>query len=122
MSCQSLTNEISVERTIALIFSNPFLDFGSDTVIKEDDIAFEEFFQFLGDGLEGVLVRALTIGTAEVGHQGDCFGMVVDAVLDGGQGSDNALVVCDFVWGSFFLGDLASSQLRISSTGRMKAH
>jgi hypothetical protein len=108
--------------TIALVFINPFLDFGSDTIIKENDIPFEEFFQFLSDGLERVFFRGLAIGTAEMGHQGDCFGMVIDAVLDGWQRSDNALVVCDLVGSSFLLGDLESSQLSISGTEAMEIH
>jgi hypothetical protein len=114
--------KLSVGVTIAHAFSNLFLDFGSDTVIKENDIAFEECFQFLSDGLEGVLFRALAIGTAEMGHQGNCFGMVVDTIPDGWQGSDNALVVCDLVGSSFLLGDLASSQLPISGTGALAIH
>jgi hypothetical protein len=122
LAYQSLVNELLVGGTIALAFSNAFLDFGSDTVIKENDIAFEEFFQFLSDGLEGVLFRALAIGTAEMRHQSDCFGMVIDAVLDGWQGSNNALVICDLVGSSFLLGDLASSQLPISWTGAMVIH
>lgn len=39
----------------------------------------------------------MTIWTAEVGHEDDCFGSMVAGVFDGGKGADNALVVCDAV-------------------------
>ena len=97
--------------TITLIFGDPFLDFGTNTIIKEDDIAFEEFFQFLSDGFEGVFLGALTIRTTEMRHQNNCSGLVLDTVLDGRQGSDNALIICDFVRRGFLLRDLAPSQL-----------
>jgi hypothetical protein len=100
-----------VELTITLVFSDAFLNFRANTIIKEDDIALEEFLQFLSNGFERVFLRALTIWTAEMGHQGDCFGLVVDTVFDGRQSSDNALIVCDFVGRSFLLGDLVAGQL-----------
>ena len=30
-----------------------------------------------------------------MGHKDDSFGAMVPGVLDGGQGADNALIVCD---------------------------
>jgi hypothetical protein len=42
-----------------------------------------------------------------VGHQSDCFCFMVNAVLDGWQCSDDALIVCDFVWSSLLLWNLS---------------
>jgi len=39
----------------------------------------------------------LAVWSAEVRHEDNGFGAMVDSVLDGGQSADDALVVCDLV-------------------------
>lgn len=41
----------------------------------------------------------MTVWTAEVGHEDDGFGAMVAGVFDGGKGTDNALIVCNFLVG-----------------------
>ena len=79
-------------------------DFEADTIFEETDGAAEEFREFFGDGLEGVFGHAATIRAAEVAHQ-DNGGALVERVLDGGEGGDDALGVRDGA-GGFVLGNI----------------
>jgi len=68
----------------------------ADAVIGEGDLlAAEELLELGNNGLEGVLGVDLAVGAAEVGHQDDGFGAILDSVLDGGEGAGDTLVVGD---------------------------
>lgn len=82
------------------------LDFGTNTVIEEENLLIEEFLQFLCNRFQGELLGRFPVRPAEMGHQGDCLGFVVRAVLDGRQCRDNTLIVCDFVRSSLLLRNL----------------
>lgn len=76
---------------------NDLLDIFADTLIGEDDTAAKKLFELRDDGLQAVLEVLLAIRTAEVGHQDDRLGAIVDGILDGGQGTDDTLVVGDLL-------------------------
>ena len=42
-----------------------------------------------------------------MGHQSDGLGFMLDAVFDGGQRSNDTLIVGDLVWRNLFLGNLS---------------
>lgn len=68
----------------------------ADAVVGESDLlATEELLELGDDGLEGVLGVDLAVGTAEVGHQDDGLRAILNSVLDGGESTDDALVVGD---------------------------
>lgn len=68
----------------------------ANAVVGEGDLlAAEELLELGDDGLERVLGVGLAVGAAEVGHQDDGFGAIVNGVLDGGDGAGDALVVGD---------------------------
>jgi hypothetical protein len=68
----------------------------ADAVVGERDfLAVEQLLELGDDGLERVLGVGLAVGAAEVGHQDDGFGAIVDGVLDGGDGAGDTLVVGD---------------------------
>ncbi|KAI3485128.1 hypothetical protein L1887_51565 [Cichorium endivia] len=69
----------------------------ADTVGQELDVLGEQLGDLGGDGLERVLGDGLAVGAAHVGHEDDCLGLLLDGVLDGGERSDDALVVGDLV-------------------------
>ena len=71
------------------------LDLGANAVGSKGDGLAEELLELTDDGLERVLGVDLTVGAAEAGHEDDRLGTVVKGILDGGQGTDNALVVGD---------------------------
>ena len=65
-------------------------------VVGEGDLlAAEELLELSNDGLEGVFAVGLAVGAAEVGHQDNGLGAIVDGILDGGDGAGNTLVVGD---------------------------
>lgn len=65
----------------------------ADTVLGEDDVAAEQFLQLGHNRLQAVLGVLLAIGTAEVGHQDNGLGAIVDSILDRRQSTDNTLGV-----------------------------
>lgn len=68
----------------------------ADAVVGEGDLlAVQELLELSRDGLEGVFGVGLAVGAAQVGHQDDSLGAILDGVLDGGEGADDALVVGD---------------------------
>ena len=72
------------------------LDLGTNAILSEDDVlAIQQLGKLGNDGLEAVLGVGLAVGAAQVGHQDDGLGAVVNGILDGGQSTDNALVVGD---------------------------
>jgi len=79
-------------------------DFEADAIFEETDGTAEEFGKLFGDGLEGVFGHAAAIRAAEVAHQ-DNAGSLVERVLDGREGGDDALGVRDGA-GGFVLGNI----------------
>lgn len=75
------------------------LDFGADTVAGEGDLLADELLELSNDGLQRVLGVDLAVRAAQVGHEDDSLGAIVDGVLDGGDGTGNALVVGDVLVG-----------------------
>ena len=73
------------------------LDLLANAVLGEDDAAAEQLLQLGNHGLQAVLVVLLAIRTTQVGHEDDRLGTILDGVLDGGQGTDNTLVVGDLL-------------------------
>lgn len=71
------------------------LGLSTDTVISEGDALSEKLLEHGHDGLQAVLGVDLAIGAAEVGHEDNGLGAVVDGILDGGEGTDDTLGVGD---------------------------
>lgn len=71
------------------------LDLGADAVVEESDVGVEQLLELLGNGLQRVLLNTLAVGTAEVRHQDDALGALLESVLNCGQSSGDALVVGD---------------------------
>ena len=71
------------------------LGLSADTVISEDDALAEKLLEHGNNGLQAVLGVDLAVGTAEVGHEHNGLGAVVDGILDGGEGTDDTLGVGD---------------------------
>ena len=74
---------------------NDLLDVLANTFVAEDDALAEKLLELGSNGLQAVLGVLLAIRTAEMGHQDNGLGAVVDGILDGGEGTDNTLVVGD---------------------------
>lgn len=75
------------------------LDLLANAVLREGDLLAQLLLELGHDGLQRVLGVALAVGTAEVGHEDDGFGAVVEGIFDGGDGADDALVVGDVLVG-----------------------
>ncbi len=65
----------------------------ADTVLRENDVAAEQFLQLGHNRLQAVFGVLLAIGTAEVRHQDNGLGAIVDSILDRGQSTDDTLGV-----------------------------
>lgn len=75
------------------------LDLRADTVGGHLDALAQKLLELRDDGLQAVLLVDLTVGTAEVGHQDNSLGAVVDGIFDGGDGTGDTLVVGDLLVG-----------------------
>jgi len=75
------------------------LGFLANRVLSEDNAAAQELLELRDNGLQTVLGIDLAIRTAEMGHEDDGLGAILDGVLDGGEGTDDTLVVGDFLVG-----------------------
>ena len=71
----------------------------ANRVLSEDNAAAQELLELRDNGLQTVLGVDLAVGTAEVGHEDDGLGAILDGVLDGGEGTDDTLVVGDVLVG-----------------------
>lgn len=71
------------------------LDVLAHAVLREDNTATKQLLQLRNHGLQTVLEVLLAVGTTEVGHEDDGLGAMVDSVLDGGESTDDTLVVGD---------------------------
>lgn len=73
------------------------LGLGADAVLGEEDGLAQQLLELGDDGLQAVLGVDLAVGTAQVGHEDNGLGAILNGVLDGGQGTDDTLVVGDFL-------------------------
>jgi hypothetical protein len=74
------------------------LDSLADAVVHERDLlraaaAAKQLFQLRHHGPQAVLVDALAVGPAQVRHEHHRLGAVLNGILDGGDGADDALIV-----------------------------
>lgn len=75
------------------------LNLWSDAVRSEGDAATEKLLKLRNNRLERELVVDLSVWAAQVGHQDNSLGAVVDGILDGGDGTGNTLCVGDILLG-----------------------
>jgi hypothetical protein len=71
------------------------LNLSSHAVIQHGHRLADDTLKSLGDGLEGVLLVLLAVGTAEVGREDDALGTIVEAVLDRWNGTLDTSCVGD---------------------------
>lgn len=72
------------------------LDLRADAVLRENHrAATKQLLQLGHDGLQAEFGIGLAVWPAEMGHEHDGFGAVVDGIFDGWKRSDDSLVVCD---------------------------
>jgi hypothetical protein len=71
------------------------LNLGADAVGSEGHALAQLLLELGHDGLQRVLGVDLAVGAAEMGHEHHGLGTIVDGVLDGGDGADDALGVGD---------------------------
>lgn len=69
------------------------LGLGTNAVLSEGDALAEKLLKHGNNGLQAVLGVDLAIGAAEVGHEHNSLGTVVDSILDGGQSTNDTLGV-----------------------------
>lgn len=69
------------------------LSLGTNAVVDESDVLAEKLLKHGNNGLQAVLGVDLAIGAAEVRHEHNGLGTVVDGILDGGQGTNDTLRV-----------------------------
>jgi hypothetical protein len=83
------------------------LDVLSHTVVKEGNVLLEQLRELVSYWLEGVLGVGGSVGSTEVRHEDDGLGTwrlegavsdikgltIVNGVLDGGEGSDDSLLI-----------------------------
>jgi len=93
------TQVLEENDTTVLGVVDGLLDLGADTVVGEGDLLADKLLELSNNGLQRVLLVDLTVGTAEVGHEDNGLGAIVDGVLDGRDGTGNTLVVGDVLVG-----------------------
>lgn len=70
----------------------------ANTVIGEGDALAKKLLEFGNNGLEAVFVLLLSIGTTQMAHQNDGLGAILNGILDGGESTDDTLVVGDVLF------------------------
>ena len=96
----NVESEVLEENDGAILsLADDLLNLGTDTVGGEGDLLAQELLELGNDRLERVLLVRGAVGAAEVGHEDDGLGAIVEGVLDGGEGTDNSLVVGDVLVG-----------------------
>jgi hypothetical protein len=89
------TQVLEEDNATVLGVVDSLLDLGTDTVVGEGDLLADELLELSNNGLQRVLLVDLSVGTAEVGHEDNSLGAIVDGVLDGRDGTGDTLVVGD---------------------------
>lgn len=72
------------------------LYFGANAVVCHCDLLAQQLLELWNDWLQAIFRVNLAVWAAEVRHKDDCFGAMVDGILDGGYGPLDSLRVCDF--------------------------
>ena len=67
----------------------------ADAVVAKGDGLAEQLLQFRHDGLQAVGGVDFAVWAAEMRHEDDCFGAMVDCVVDGRECALDTLVVGD---------------------------
>ena len=75
---------------------NESVSTGREEARAGEESPVDEGFEFGGYGVEAVFGIGAAVGPAEVGHEYDALGVLVEGVADGVQGGHYALVVGDF--------------------------
>jgi hypothetical protein len=75
------------------------LDLRADAVGGKGHALAQQLLELGHDGLQRVLGVDLAVGAAQVRHEDNSLGAIVDGVLDGRDGADNALGVGDLLVG-----------------------
>lgn len=75
------------------------LNLGSNAIIQEGNLPIQELSKLLRDGRQRVLGVDLSIRTAKMGHEDNGLCAIVNGILDGGESSDDTLVVGDVLVG-----------------------
>lgn len=78
---------------------NDLLDLVTDTIRCESDLLAEQLLELRNDWGQGVFLVLLAVWAAQVRHQDDGLGAVVEGVFDGWDGAGDALGVGDFLGG-----------------------
>lgn len=92
--------EVLEENNLAVVgLVDDLLNLGADAVGGEGDALAELLLKLGNDGLEGVFLVYLTVGSAEVRHEDDGLGAMVNGVLDGRHSADDALGVGNLLVG-----------------------
>ena len=69
----------------------------TDAVVAKGNRLAEQLLQFRHDRLQAVGGVGFAIRTAEMRHENDCFGAMIDCIVDGLERADNTLVVGDML-------------------------
>jgi hypothetical protein len=102
----SVSESLSV--VTVFLFQDGLFNLRAHAIVKEQDIPIDKFFQLRSNWFQGVLFLNLAIRSAEMGHQGDGFGFMIEAVLDSWQSSNDALIIGDLVRRYLFLWNLCA--------------
>jgi hypothetical protein len=92
------------------------LDLRADAVGGKGHALAQQLLELGHDGLQRVLGVDLAVGAAQVRHEDNSLGAIVDGVLDGRDGADNALGVGDLLVG--VERDVEVDLVSISASGR----
>ena len=96
----SVEAQVLQENHLAILgVVNNLLNLWSDAVRSEGDAAAEKLLKLWDDRLERELLVDLAIRAAQVGHQDNSLGAVVDGILDSWDGTGNTLCVGDVLLG-----------------------
>ena len=92
--------QVLKEHHIAVVgLVDNLLNLGADGVRGDGHALAQQLLELGHHRLQRVLGVDLAVRAAEVGHQDDSLGAIVDSVLDGGDGTSDALGVGDFLIG-----------------------
>lgn len=75
------------------------LNLFTDAVLCEGHALAEQLLEFGNNRLETVLRVWLSVRAAEVAHENDCLGSILNGVLDCWESANNTLIVCDLLVG-----------------------
>lgn len=93
-------SQVLEQNNLAVVgLGNNLLNLGADRVRGKLNTLAQELLELGDDGLQAVLGVWGAIGAAQVGHEDDGLGAIVNGMLDGGHGTGDTLVVGDLLVG-----------------------